>query len=197
MDRVKVNIGDKKYNCQVAKTEEDRKKGLLDREFLPPDEGLLFIWEEEGNRPMHMKDMRFPIDQIAINEDEEVVMVYHAQPTTEQEDVIFPNAKYILEVNIDSGIEEGDEFDIDDDDLGKYVMKVLASDGSTQYLLQGGERIFSRKSTSQMIKWAKKAELAKADKAKYEKLCKRLGKVIFKELKAQDTRPPEYVEVPK
>ena len=29
MDRVKVNVGDKTYNCQVAKTEEDRKKCLI------------------------------------------------------------------------------------------------------------------------------------------------------------------------
>lgn len=35
MDRVKVNIGDKTYNCQVAKTEEDRKKGLMGVENLP------------------------------------------------------------------------------------------------------------------------------------------------------------------
>lgn len=30
MDRVIVNIGDKTYNCQVAKNEEDRKKGLIE-----------------------------------------------------------------------------------------------------------------------------------------------------------------------
>lgn len=35
MDRIKVNIGDKTYNCQVAKTEEDRKKGLMGVENLP------------------------------------------------------------------------------------------------------------------------------------------------------------------
>ena len=35
MDRVKVNVGDKTYNCQVAKTEEDRKKGLMGVENLP------------------------------------------------------------------------------------------------------------------------------------------------------------------
>ena len=43
MDRVKVNVGDKTYNCQVAKTEEDRKKGLMGVENLPPDEGMLFV----------------------------------------------------------------------------------------------------------------------------------------------------------
>mgnify|MGYP005930239797 FL=1 len=42
------------------------------------------------------------------------------------------NAKYILEVNQDSGIVEGDDFEIDNsEDLDKYVMKVLAPDGST------------------------------------------------------------------
>ncbi len=197
MERVKVEIGNKTYNCQIAKTEEEKRRGLLDFEFLPPDEGLLFIWNEEGDRPMHMKGMKFSIDQIGINEDEEVNFVYTAHPTEEEEDVIFPSAKYILEVNVDSGIKEGDEFEIDDsDDLNKYVMKVLAPDGSTQALLQGGERIFSRASTKQLIKWAKKAYSVKDNEEQYIKYCKRLGKRMFKEIKGQNTRPPEYVEVP-
>lgn len=36
-------------------------------------------------------------------------------------------------------------------------MKVLAQDGSDQYELWGGERIFSRKNTKVLIKKAKKA----------------------------------------
>jgi uncharacterized membrane protein (UPF0127 family) len=115
----------------VAKSEEDKRRGLMNVENLPIDEGVLFEWEDEGTREMWMKDTKIPLDQIAINEDDEVVMVYKAQP--ESENLIpFPNAKYILEVNQDSGIVEGDEFEIDDsDDLNKYVMKVLAPDGST------------------------------------------------------------------
>lgn len=197
MDKVKVNIGNKTYNCQVAKTEEEKKKGLLDYDFLQPDEGLLFEWEEEDDRPMHMKGMKFSIDQIGINEDDEVTFVYHAQPTEEQEDVIFPHSKYILEVNINSGINEGDDFEIDDsEDLDKYVMKILAPDGSTQMLLQGGERIYSRICTKKLIKLAKKAYENKEVSKEYDKVCKRLGKVLFKELKAQDERPPEYVKSP-
>ena len=143
-----------------------------------------------------MKDTKIPLDQIAINDDDEVVQVYTAQP--EDETLIpFVNAKYILEVNAGSGIIEGDEFEIDDsDDLNKYVMKVLAPDGSTQMYLQGGERIFSRVSSKKLIKWAKKAYSVKEDTKKFESYCKRLGKIIFKELKAQDEREPEYVAVP-
>ena len=122
MDRVKVNVGDKTYNCQIAKTEEDRKKGLMGVENLPPDEGMLFVWEDEDTREMWMKDTKIPLDQIAINDNDEVVLVYKAQPEDETL-VPFMNAKYILEVNQDSGIVEGDDFEIDDsEDYDKYVI---------------------------------------------------------------------------
>ena len=196
MDRVIVNIGNKTYNCQVAKTEEDRRKGLMGVENLPPDEGMLFMWDDEDTREMWMKDTKIPLDQIAINDDDEVTAVYKAQPEDETLHP-FPNAKYILEVNQDSGIEEGDDFEFDEsDDPNKYVMKVLAPDGSTQMNLQGGERIFSRISTRQMITWAKKAEANKDNKELFNKYCKRLGKRMFKELYAQDHREPEYVDAP-
>ena len=48
MEKVIVNIGNKTYNCQLAKTEEDRKKGLMEVEYLAPDEGMLFEFKEEG-----------------------------------------------------------------------------------------------------------------------------------------------------
>ena len=197
MDKVRVVIGDKTYDCQVAKTEEDKKKGLMGVENLPPDEGMLFQWEDEDSRQMWMKNTKIPLDQIAINGDDEVVMVYIARPEDETL-VTFPNAKYILEVNANSGIVEGDEFDIDDsEDLNKYVMKILAQDGSTQMYLQGGERIFSRISTKQMIKWAKKADAVKDKEEQYNKICRRLGKRLFRELYAQDHREPQYVDSPK
>ena len=194
MERVVINIGNKTYKCRVAKNEEDRQKGLQGIEHLPVDEGMLFVWEDEGTREMWMKDTKIPLDQIAINDDDEVVLVYTAQPEDEAL-VPFMNAKYILEVNAESGIVEGDEFEIDDsDDLNKYVMKVLAPDGSTQMYLQGGERIVSRKETRTLIKKAKKAYANKG--GDYDRYCKSLGKYMFKVLKGQDTRDPEYVEVP-
>ena len=194
MERIIVNIGNKTYKCQVAKNEEDRRKGLQGIEHLPIDEGMLFVWDNEATREMWMKDTKIPLDQIAINDDDEVVLVYTAQP--EDETLIpFMNTKYILEVNADSGIVEGDDFEIDDsDDLNKYVMKVLAPDGSTQMYLQGGERIVSRKETRTLIKKAKKAYANKG--GDYDRYCKALGKYMFKVLKGQDNREPEYVSVP-
>lgn len=194
MKQVKVDIGDKSYICDLLESEEDKRKGLMNIDYLPPDRGALFVWDSEDTREMWMKDTKIPLDQIAINDDDEVVLVYKAQPEDETL-VPFMNAKYILEVNQDSGIVEGDDFEIDDsEDLDKYVMKVLAPDGSTQMYLQGGERIVSRKETKTLIRKAKRA-YENRDKD-YEKHCKALGKYIFKVIKGQNTRPPEYVEVP-
>lgn len=194
MEQVKVNIGNKSYICDLLKSEEDKRQGLMNIDYLPPDRGALFVWNNEDTREMWMKDTKIPLDQIAINDNDEVVLVYKAQPEDETL-VPFMNAKYILEVNQDSGIVEGDDFEIDDsEDYDRYVMKVLAPDGTTQMYLQGGERIVSRKETRTLIKKAKKAYENK-DKD-YDKYCKSLGKYIFKVLKGQNTRPPEYVEVP-
>lgn len=194
MERVIVNIGSKTYKCKIAKNEEDRRKGLQGVEHLPVDEGMLFIWDDEGTREMWMKDCSLELDIIGIDDDEEVNTIYRAIPNDETL-IPFPDAKYILEVNANSGIIEGDEFEIDDsDDLNKYVMKVLAPDGSTQFMLQSGERIVSRKETKTLIRKAKKAYENKG--GNYDRYCKSLGKYIFKVLKGQDTRDPEYVTVP-
>ena len=196
MEKVIVNIGNKKYNCQLAKTEEQRRKGLMDVEYLAPDEGMLFEFEEEGTQEFWMKNTPLELTQISINDDDEVEYVYQATPNDETL-IPFKNCKYLLEVNRTTEIQKGDDFEIDDrDDLNKYVMKVLAPDGSTQMNLQGGERIFSRISTKKMIKQAKKANTLREDPVLYERACKKLGKICLKELYAQNHRDQEYVQVP-
>ena len=196
MDKVLVHIGDKTYTCQLAKTEEQRRKGLMDIDYLAPDEGMLFEFEEEGTQEFWMKNTPLELTQISINEDDEVEEVYQAIPNDETL-IPFKNCKYLLEVNRTTEIQKGDEFEIDDsDDLNKYVMKVLAPDGSTQMNLQGGERIFSRISTKKMIKQAKKANSVRDNEDLFEKACRKLGKICLKELYAQNHRDQEYVQVP-
>ena len=196
MEQKFVNIGDKTYKCKIAKSEEDKRQGLMHIDNLPPDEGMLFVWDSEDTRQMWMKNTLIPLDMIAINDDDEVIMVYPASPKDETL-IPFMSTKYILEVNQNSGIKIGDDFEIDDsDDLDKYVMKVIGSDGGTQFLLQGGERIVSRKETRVLIRKAKKAELVKNDEVAFNRICRSLGKYMFKVLYGQDHRDAQYVQVP-
>ena len=183
---MKIEIGNKKYNVTCAKTEDERIKGLQGVTELKDDEGMLFFFDKPDTVGFWMKDTEIPLDIIFINEDFEVLSVYKGEPEDEriaEED----NVKFVLEVNQNSGIKEGDELDIEEDEkLPK--MKVIAPDGSTQMELDGGERIFSRKNTRTLIRMAKKASQSKSD-SDY----KRLGKKMFEYIKTQDTREPEYV----
>lgn len=184
---MKIEIGDKEYNVTCARTEEERIKGLQGVTELKDDEGMLFFFEEPQTVGFWMKDTKVPLDIIFISEDMEVISVYQGEPENEniaEED----NVKFVLEVNQGSGIEEGDELNIEEDEeLPK--MKVIAPDGSTQMELEGGERIFSRKNTRTLIRMAKRASKSKEDKD-----YKALGKKMFTYLKQQDEREPEYVE---
>ena len=195
MDKRNIIIGDKEYTVEIANTSEEQKKGLQGREYLPQDSGMLFVYDKSQDKvEFWMKDTTIALDQIGINEDGEVTKVYTAKPKDETL-VPFEDVMFLLEVNANSGIEVGDQFDFDDSkDPNKYVMKVLAPDGTTQAKLEGGERIFSRISTKQLIQWAKKAEANKDNEELFTKYCKRLGKRMFREIKAQNTRKPEYVE---
>ena len=183
----KIEIGDREYNVTCARTEEERIKGLQGVTEMKDDEGMLFFFEEPQTVGFWMKDTKIPLDIIFINEDMEVISVYQGEPENEniaEED----DVRFVLEVNQGSGIKEGDELDIEEDEeLPK--MKVIAPDGSTQMELEGGERIFSRKNTRTLIRMAKRAS-----KSKDEKDYKALGKRMFTYLKQQDEREPEYVE---
>ena len=182
-----IHIGNKEYKVQEAHTEEEKEKGLQGVYSLPEDQGMLFFFEEPQEVSMWMKDTLIPLDIIFINEDNEVVKVAQGEPNDETP-IIAQDTLYVLEINRNSGVKEGDELEIQDEGP---VMKVLAQDGSSQMDLWGGERIFSRKNTVVLIRKAKKAALTNSDKD-----IKALGRYMFKCIKGQDERPNEYVKNP-
>lgn len=181
-----IEINDKKYRVKVAENQEERTKGLQGVKELPNNEGMLFIFDKPQTVGFWMKDTLIPLDIIFINEDMEVISTYKGEPGNTdivQDDDI----KYVLELNVNSGVKEGDELDIEDD-KEIPIMKVIGSNGDTQMELEGGERIFSRKNTRTIIRMVKKADMTKQD-SDY----KRLGRKMFSYIKQQDDRKPEYV----
>ena len=186
-----IEIGEKEYKVKIAKTEEEKQKGLQGVKELPDNEGMLFIYDKPQTVGFWMKDTEIPLDIIFINEDYEVISIYQGQPNDEtivEED----NVQFVLELNQNSGVKEGDELEFENEESDLPVMKVIAPDGSTQMELQGGERIVSRRETIVLIRKTKKAEkYSNTDNA--NKYYKQLGKYMFKVLDNQDNREPEYV----
>lgn len=193
---ITVYIGNKTYQVEEARSEEERKQGLKNQKQLAQNEGMLFYMpDEKQTYTFTMEGVAFPLDIIFINQDYEVVSVkQNCQP--EQESIINDTdlleeddyIAYVLEVNPESGIRVGDILEFDE---LVPVMKVLSPDGSEQMSLYGGERIVSRRETKILIKKAKIAHISKDDKD-----YKTLGKYIFKVFDRQDNRAPEYVSSP-
>lgn len=96
-----LTINDIDFSVEVADTPEKRAQGLSGREFLPEDEGLLFVFNNSGTYSFWMKEMNFPIDIIWIDENfviEEITK--NIAPETFPETFSSQNpAQYVLEIN--------------------------------------------------------------------------------------------------
>lgn len=59
--------------AELAVTDEERQQGLMYREKLADDQGMLFIFEEEEIHSFWMKNMRFSIDILWLDKDRRIV----------------------------------------------------------------------------------------------------------------------------
>lgn len=198
MKTIDIEIGNKEYTVKVASTEEERTEGLSTTEELPKNEGMLFVYEEPEQWLIYtMRDTSIDLDIIFIDKDKKVISVNTVKAFDIKPIICNEFAQYVLEVNADSGISIGDELDdseLTDDEkelIQKSRMLVLDENGDVQMKLHGSERIFSRIFTRKLVKAVIKAYRSDEDKD-YIKV----GKMVFKELDAQDSRPAEYVEGP-
>jgi uncharacterized membrane protein (UPF0127 family) len=99
---VTVEIGYMKIKAEVADSFVKQAKGLMFRNELAEDEGMLFVFNKSGYHSIWMANMRFPIDIIWMNESKHVVTIKKdAQPCTISCENYRPSepARYVLEVN--------------------------------------------------------------------------------------------------
>lgn len=91
------------FDIELAVTDQERSQGLIFREDLASNEGMLFVFSEEGEYSFWMKNTLIPLDVIWINKEKEVVFIRESLQPCEEEyscPVVNPgkNAKYVLEV---------------------------------------------------------------------------------------------------
>ena len=52
MKQIEIEIGSKKYKVSIARTEEEKEKGLQDIDNLPDNKGMLFVFDESDEVSM-------------------------------------------------------------------------------------------------------------------------------------------------
>ncbi len=84
---------------EVARTEAQRERGLMDRAKLDPDAGMIFVFEGAARHGFWMKDTLIPLDMLFIGEDGRVAAVVERQPLTLESTDGGVDSRYVLEVN--------------------------------------------------------------------------------------------------
>lgn len=96
------------FEVEIADTNSERMVGLMDREYLKNETGMLFIFENEDIYPFWMKNTLIPLDIIWINSNLEVVHIERSVPCVTDECIIYtPSEKAIYVLEINAGLADG------------------------------------------------------------------------------------------
>jgi len=89
-------------SVEIAAEEELRAEGLMYRDHLNPNAGMLFFFAEDGEYPFWMKNTRIPLDMVWIDANKRVAAVKINVPPCHIDDCpSYPphaTARYVLEV---------------------------------------------------------------------------------------------------
>ena len=87
-------------SVEVVATHATIERGLMYREHLPPDQGMLFLMNEERQWTFWMHNTLIPLDMIFITRDMTIAgIVENAAPRTDDLRKVDGVSFYVLEVN--------------------------------------------------------------------------------------------------
>lgn len=97
-----MRVGDQTILVELALDGYSQAKGLMFRESMPENAGMLFMFPNTQPLSFWMKNTLIPLDIIYITEEGDVVNVVTAEPCKVQNCPTYPSdkpAKYVLELN--------------------------------------------------------------------------------------------------
>lgn len=106
-----------RVKVELAITPEEQRRGLMYRQHLAPDSGMLFVFPETAIQSFWMKNTPLPLDMIFIDEDREIVgIVENTVPFSTTSRMVPRPSRYVLEVNggfsKQHGIDTGQRVDL-------------------------------------------------------------------------------------
>jgi len=111
-ETVKLRVGEERFTVWVARTPEQRERGLQYRTEMGPRQGMLFVFDEEQVLSFWMKNTPLPLSIAFLSVEGEILQIEPLTPFSERIVRSWRPARYALEVNAgafaDAGAEVGD-----------------------------------------------------------------------------------------
>lgn len=108
-----LQVGDHAVTAEVASTYKDRQQGLMHRDSMPENSGMLFVYKDEQIRRFWMKDTRIPLSIAFANRRGEILRIQDMTPFDTTSISSLVPATYALEMNQGwfkaHGVEPGDK----------------------------------------------------------------------------------------
>ena len=95
---VTMTIAGHAYQLEVAADHASQEHGLMERDVLPADHGMIFVFDADAERNFWMHHTRFPLDIIYADHTGRVVSVHTMRPYDESNVPSNGPAKYAVEL---------------------------------------------------------------------------------------------------
>ncbi|MCF6336257.1 MAG: DUF192 domain-containing protein [Spirochaetales bacterium] len=79
-ETVSITVGKNTYQVEVARTREEQTEGLMFRESIKPNEGMIFIYNEDRKLSFWMKNTFIPLSIAYISKDGIIKEIYSMNP---------------------------------------------------------------------------------------------------------------------
>lgn len=87
-------------DIEIAQDDSKRQLGLMYRDKLAENQGMLFVFEGDDTRSFWMKNTVLPLDMIFVNSSNQIVTIHkNTTPYSEQSYTSTKPAQYVVEVN--------------------------------------------------------------------------------------------------
>jgi hypothetical protein len=98
-DLVTLTIGGKEIYVEVVETYEKRQQGLMFRDKLEEDHGMLFVFPDEAHLSFWMKDTKIPLSIAFIKADGWIAQIESMEPNSLKTHNSETRVRYALEMN--------------------------------------------------------------------------------------------------
>ena len=95
-----ILVGKTPLRVEVADTPEEQERGLMFRQSMPDNEGMLFVFKESHEMSFWMRNTLIPLDIAFVGADSIILNIHQAKPLDDSINYRSAGAaKYVIETN--------------------------------------------------------------------------------------------------